>query len=368
MKLSSTGSVAVVCILGVFAAAAGCGSKGSPAAPSASPSPVVTMKVETPVLKSPTSGLQLDTLKPTLSVANAVVAGSVGTVTYEFEVSEMDSFPQGSRTSSAGDIAQGGDGVTTWDPPSNLIPNLKYFWRARAKAANVANPTEWSPVETFRSQTKGFVISGQEVYDPLTDGATIGSKIGGHFVPGGGWQAIGNGDAIYYDFGACTSCTMEFDVTNFGRAVGASAGKDYKWVSMGNANGFGDFFLFREDPWKMHLEQRSDGDGTGMKLIWRNGSGGDGNPGDHEERNDSTVDWKSNVVYHFTLRWTPSTVTVSVGSIDADGQVTGNRIWFEESFGGRAYTPPSLRIALGCYPRSDTMVGAIWRNVHIVRN
>jgi hypothetical protein len=368
MKLSSTGSVAVVCILGVLAAAAGCGSKGSPAAPSASPSPVVTMKVETPVLKSPTSGLQLDTLKPTLSVANAVVAGSVGTVTYEFEVSEMDSFPQGSRTSSAGDIAQGGDGVTTWDPPSNLIPNLKYFWRARAKAANVANPTEWSPVETFRSQTKGFVISGQEVYDPLTDGATIGSKIGGHFVPGGGWQAIGNGDAIYYDFGACTSCTMEFDVTNFGRAVGASAGKDYKWVSMGNANGFGDFFLFREDPWKMHLEQRSDGDGTGMKLIWRNGSGGDGNPGDHEERNDSTVDWKSNVVYHFTLRWTPSTVTVSVGSIDADGQVTGNRIWFEESFGGRAYTPPSLRIALGCYPRSDTMVGAIWRNVHIVRN
>jgi len=90
MKLSSTGSVAVVCILGVFAAAAGCGSKGSPAAPSASPSPVVTMKVETPVLKSPTSGLQVDTLKPTLSVGNAVVAGSVGTVTYEFEVSEMD--------------------------------------------------------------------------------------------------------------------------------------------------------------------------------------------------------------------------------------------------------------------------------------
>jgi hypothetical protein len=289
-------------------------------------------------------------------------------VTYEFEVSELDTFPAGSKTSSEKGIAQGGDSKTSWSPPSNLIPNFTYFWHARATATNVANSTDWSKTETFKTQTKGFVTSGQEVYDPLTDNSTVGSRIGGHFVPGQGWQADGDTDGLYYDFGSCTSCTVEFDVTNFGRAAGASQSKDYKWFTMGNAPSFGDFVNFRNHPWKMHLEQRSDGNGTGMKLIWRNGDSGDGNPGDHEDRNDSTVDWRSNVVYRFTFRWTPAGFNVSVGVVNADGTVSGNREWFSGSFGGRAFAPASLRISLGCYPRGDTMTGAIWRNVHIVKN
>jgi hypothetical protein len=320
------------------------------------------------VPRAPIAGQQLDTLKPTLSVTNAVSAGNAGTVTYEFEVSELETFPAGSRTSSANGVAQGGDGTTGWTPPSNLIPNFKYFWRARASAANVAGSTDWSPTETFKTQIRGFVISGQEVYDPLANGATVGTRLGGRFVSGQGWQADADTDGLFYDFGACTSCTVEFDVTNFGRAAGASRQKDYKWLSMGDASTFGGFVSFRDHPWKMHLEQRSDGNGTGMKLIWRNGDGGDGNPGDHENRNDSTVDWRSSVVYHFTFRWTPASFSVRVGTVNADGTLSGDREWFSGSFGGRAFAPPFLRISLGGYPRGETMTGAIWRNVHIVRN
>jgi hypothetical protein len=367
MKLPSGRLFAVACALSLFAAATACGGKSAPAAPTPGPT-VVTPKLEAPAVKAPIAGQQLDTVKPTLSVTNAATTGNVGTVTYEFEVSELDTFPAGSKTSAEKDIAQGGDGTTSWTPPSNLIPNFKYFWRARATAANVASPTEWSTTETFRTQTKGFVISGMEVYDPLTNGSTVGTRIGGHFVAGQGWQADGDSDGIFYDFGSCTSCTVEFDVTNFGRAVGASRDKDYKWLSMGDAAAFGNFVSFRNHPWKMHLEQRGDGDGTGMKLIWRNGDSGGGNPGDHENRNDSTVDWRTNVVYHFTFRWTPAGFSVRVGIVNADGTLSGDREWFSGSFGGRAFAPPSLRISLGCYPRSDTMAGAIWRNVHIVKN
>jgi len=351
--------------------ASACGSKGTPATPSPSPSPTPTPtapKVEAPTLRAPIAGQQLDTLKPALTLTNAVITGEAGTVTYEFEVSEVDTFPSGSRTSSEKGVAQGGDGATSWSPPSNLIPNFKYFWRARATAANVASPTDWSQTETFRTQTRGFVVAGQEVYDPLTDGSTVGSRIGGRFVAGQGWKADSDADGIFYDFGSCTSCTVEFDVTNFGRAVGASRSKDYKWLTMGDASTFGNFLAFRNHPWKMHLEQRSDGNGTGMKLIWRNGDIGDGNPGDHENRNDSTVDWRANVVYRFTLRWTPAAFSVRVGIVNADGTVGDDREWFSGSFGGRAYAPPFLRISLGCYPRTETMAGAIWRNVHIVRN
>ncbi len=48
----------------------------------------------------------------------------------------------------------------------------------------------------------------------------------------------------------------------------------------------GNFGAFRNHPWKMHLEQRGDGNGTGMKLIWRNGKAGDGEPGDHDTKID----------------------------------------------------------------------------------
>jgi hypothetical protein len=40
-------------------------------------------------------------------------------------------------------------------------------------------------------------------------------------------------------------------------------------------------------------------------------------------------------------------------------------VWFSGSFGGVAYSPPSHRISLGCYPRQETWRGAIYRNVTV---
>src|SRR5437763_12114934 len=52
--------------------------------------------IAAPVLKAPTGGLQLDTLSPTMEVNNAVTTGSAGTITYRFEASEVDTFPDSS--------------------------------------------------------------------------------------------------------------------------------------------------------------------------------------------------------------------------------------------------------------------------------
>ena len=354
--------------LGLTVATAACGGS-SPAAPSPPSTPAGgTAQLSAPVPRTPSGDQQLDTLRPTLSVTNAAASGAVGTVTYQYQVSEADTFPADATTISQNGIAQGSDGTTAWTPSGDLRPNRKHFWRARASATNVTAPSEWSRTETFRTQIKGFITPGQEVYDPLTDGVTVGTRIGGRFVAGHGWQSDSLSDAIVYDFGSCTSCTVQFDVTNFGRAAGAAHDKDVKWLTMGDAATFADFQSFRDHPWKMHLEQRSDGDGTGMKLIWRNGAAGPGNPGDHETRNDATVDWQRTAVYRFTLRWTPAGFDVSVAVVGADGQVTGSRTWFAGSFGGRPFAPPTLRVSLGCYPRAETMPGAIWRNVRIIRN
>ena len=109
----------------------------------------------------------------------------------------------------------------------------------------------------------------------------------------------------------------------------------------------------------MHLEQRADGDGTGMKLVWRNGGAGPGEPGDHVQiqppNKFNGIRWTDNVVYHFVFQWNPSGFTITIN----------DQVWFQDGFGGHPYAPPNHRIALGCYPRGETMFGAIWRNVRV---
>jgi hypothetical protein len=364
-------SVGLALMLGLSMA---CG-KSSPAAPTpATAAATAAPSIAAPIPRNPIGGepLDTDTLKPSLTVNNAAVTGAVGTVTYEFEVSELDTFPADSRTSTEKGVAQGTDS-TSWTPPSNLIANVKYNWHARATAANIAAPTDWSKTETFVTKNVGFFDRNTpNIYDPLTNGETVGSRIGGHFVTSEGWQADSYSDGINYDISTCNDCTVEFDVTNFGNGIGNPA--DLKWFSMSDAADMGaGFFTFRDSPWKMHLEQRGDGDGTGMKLIWRNGCNGcgDGDPGDHTQINPPNKvggpDWRDTKVFHFKFTWTPNRFSIVVSEV-VNGQQVNAKEWFAGSFNGGSYAPPNHRISLGCYPREETEKFARWRNVRIYHN
>jgi hypothetical protein len=343
-------SIALVASVAAAGTLLACGGKSSTPTTPTPPAPVA-VTIAAPVPKSPVGTEQLDTLRPTLEVTNAVTTGTAGTVTYRFEASELDTFPEGSRTFFADGVAQG-SGTTKVDVgPSDLIPNFPYFWRARATNGTVTS--DWSKVETFKTKNTGFK-SGQTVFDPLTDGTSVGIVRGGRFVIGQGWSANTLSDGIDYDIPTCSSCRVEFDVTNFGKKEGESVQKDVKWLTMGDGATFSSFAAFRDHPWKMHLEQRSDGDGTGMKLIWRNGGAGGGDPGDHTQKKDPGPNWTGSQVFHFVFDWTPGGLSISVN---------GN-VWFTDGF-ARPFAPPNHRISLGCWPRAETMVQAIWRNVSI---
>jgi hypothetical protein len=378
MKLPSVRLLVVACSLALLTLVASCAKKSNPTAPTATTTTATTAAagptIAVPVAKNPIGGLPLDadTLRPALVVNNSAVTGTVGTVTYEFEVSELDTFPAGSRTSSAKGIAQGTDS-TSWTPPSNLIANFKYSWHARATAANISAPTDWSKTETFVTRNTGFFDKATpNIYDPLINGATVGTRIGGHFVTSEGWQADSYSDGIFYDIGTCNDCTVEFDVTNFGNGIGNPA--DLKWLSMsdGDAMNAG-FATFRDSPWKMHLEQRGDGDGTGMKLIWRNGCNGcgDSDPGDHTQINPPNKlggpDWRDTKVFHFKFTWTPKSFSIVVSDVVSGVQVNAKQ-WFSGFFDGGSYAPPNHRIALGCYAREETEKFARFRNVRIFHN
>jgi hypothetical protein len=307
------------------------------------PPPPTAVTIAAPVLKGPVGGAVTDSLHPTLEVTNAVTTGTAGTITYAFQASELDSFPDDSHTFQATDVAQGSGSTSVTVGPSQLIPNFPYFWRARATNGTITS--DWSKVDTFKTANMAF-RNGTDIYDPLTTGASVGTVVGGRFIPGVGWQSMSITDGVQYDIPTCSSCRAEFDVTGFGKREGEALQKDLKWFTMGDASTWPSFGAFRDSPWKMHLEQRSDA-GNGMKLIWRNGGNGGGDPGDHTQRNDNTEDWNGNTVYHFVFDWNPGGFSISVNG----------HTWFTGGF-ARPYEPPNHRIELGCSPRGESFVNS----------
>ncbi len=318
----------------------------------AAPTPVndgSTLKVTAPTLKDPINDFRVTKVPPTFNASDSTfTSGTPTTLQYRFEVLKADGTTRIEESSLRSS--------PTWTMAETLLDNTKYTWRVRAETAAGYGP--WSALGSFLTPVSSGLFN-----DPLTNGVTVATnRRGGTFVPGG-WQSLGRNDALEYQVNSCTSCTIEFDATNFGKKEGAPFDIDMKWISMGDGvtfvpGGRDDVgYDFRDHDWKMHLEQRSDNDGTGMKIVWRNGAGGGGNPGDHSFRFDSGPNWTSAQVFHFKLQWDPGGYVI---------QVNGDTM-FSDSFGGKMYEPPHHLIQLGCTPRSESFIGIIYSNVKITK-
>jgi hypothetical protein len=340
----------ILALLGVSALVGGivaCSSSkpATPVAPSTTSTSAAdgtTLKVNPASLQSPINDQKLTTDTVVLTTAPASPQFASGlSLFYHYQL-----------LTSAGALVQEATILaTSWQVTATLVGNARYSWRVRPEYQGEAGP--WSAAATFITR-EPFVIN-----DKLTDGRTVGTQVGGHFLAGQGWQSDTFSDGIDYDLPTpCPFCTLEFDATNFGSQEGLPFLKDFKWVTMGDAGAFGSFGAFRDHPWKMHLVQRADF-ATGMEIIWRNGgtdpSGGD--PGDHRIKLISTpIDFHSSNVYHFVLDWGTAGYTISVNGTEVLSD--GWDHWYE---------PPNHRISLGCYPRGETMIGTIWRNVTLKR-
>jgi hypothetical protein len=332
-----------------------CGKTESPMTPTAAGSNAdalangATLKIDAPTLVSPTNGVQIQRGSP-LTVTINNVQGKYATfpVTYELEIRNAAT----GAVVSTNRFAASSGATTSFSVPGELAAfDTFHDWRVRATYLQGLGP--WSATGRFKSPLRAFLNEQTgAVFDPLTEGFTVGKQKGGRFIQGQGWEAETNLDGIDYDIPTCSNCRVEFDVTNFGDGLGNS--HDDKWFSMGERDTYGNFDAFRNHDWKMHLEQRGDGDGTGMKLIWRNGDAGDGEPGDHTAKQDPGPDWQENQVFHFVIEWDRNGFAITIN---------GER-WFSDGFGGHAYEPPGHRISIGCYPRGETL-RAVYRNFSV---
>jgi hypothetical protein len=334
---------AVTVLLGLTLACTSNSSTPLTPTPPVTPASDATLKVSAPVAQSPIGGV-----KPATGPANLVVSASTApfaatpALQYRFQVfNSANAIVENVVVPSTSHVVD-----------AELTVNAAYTWWGRAEYQGYVGP--WSAKASFLAPESAFLNS--QISDPLTNGKTVGQQHGGTFIPGQGWQSLSLNDGIDYDLTApcADNCTLEFDVTNFGPKEGESYNRDLKWVSMGNASDYGSFGSFRDHPWKMHLSQRADFD-TGIELVWRNGDGGDGDPGDHRIKIlDTGIVYKSTTVYHFVLEWATTGFRVT-----ANGMLMATDGW------GRPYAPSVHRISLGCYPRSESFIGAIYRNIKL---
>jgi hypothetical protein len=315
--------LSLIAASGVIAAALACGDKSpSPAAPSPAASATgdtaaaadgSTLKVPAPTLVAPANGARLDDFEIVLKV-NPVTAKftDVSTFAYRFQLMQNGQAVRDFRTST----------TTEWTP-QDLESNVTYAWRARAEQGAYFGP--WSATWTFTTPDKpsGY-ISGGEVYDPLTDGQTVGIVHGSvTFIPNVGARI--NNLASYIEYRIPQTVTGgEFSMLVTGMPTNTEGGKT-KIMAMSEGNSD-----ITTNDRRFTIEKRGDPPGV---IAWRLIT--------HDDQIDTVgaervkVNFDASKVYFWSAQWGGNRFTLLI----QEGGVGGRTLYnFGKHYAG-VYDP-----------------------------
>jgi hypothetical protein len=155
-----------------------------------------TLKVSAPTLSSPANNSTAESLTPDLVLQNATAKYVPASIpTYQFQV--VDS--ANATVYDSGSVAAGTSVTSHRVLADKLKAEQTYRWRARGTNGSAAGP--WSGYFTFTTP-KGLSDVGYQtataLWDPLTNGKTIGRPTGMEFSATGA-RTIGNDSNIRYD-------------------------------------------------------------------------------------------------------------------------------------------------------------------------
>jgi len=193
-----------------------------------------TLKANAPTPQSPINGAQLDTVVLTAGKSSGSFdQGLTGSYSYEFQIMNA-----GNSLVCAAIIPGGSDSSVTWTPSCNLELDANHTWRVRAITQNPAGQMAhgpWSSTASFKSPLGGY-IRGDELYDPLYNGKTIGNIVGSAtFVPNQGLRLNDHFSRVDYQL-PVTLQAGEISVMVLGADEG-NAGDKTKIFSMQEGGG-----------------------------------------------------------------------------------------------------------------------------------
>jgi hypothetical protein len=208
------------------------GSRENPTGPSAS--------LASPAADSPVGDAYVPSLRPTLTVRNATTSGS-GARTYEFQVSERSDFSV--VLVSKPDVPEGSGGSTSFTPSTDLPLSSKLHWRARTWQRSSASL--WSSTATFRTRLSTGYNRAGELFDPLTEGDTIGTRAGSTTFMGNRGLRVDNANSwVRYELpSTLTSGEISVEVEGLKQNGSGSKGRIFSMMDGGSSLYFSRFLF-----------------------------------------------------------------------------------------------------------------------------
>ena len=298
-----------------------------------------TLKVSAPTPQSPTGGGQVTSREITLVWSNS--AGTYTDFSPTYRVQLMNA--AGTMVYEVAAIGAGSNSATSHLITMDLDGEATYTWRVRAEYQGAFGP--WSSVASFISPVLDGYIKGNELYDPLDNGKTVGTLHGDvAMIPGQGVHILSQAGYVSYELPQ-TLTEGEFSMLVTNLRTNTEGGKT-KIMAM--AEGYGD--LVTNDR-RMTVEKRGDPAGV---VAWRFIT--------HDDQTDTEgvverrfVEFDPSHTYLFRVTWRNNLFRVEI----IDGGVNGDRIYeFSKTFHGRPYDPVPHVIYLGAPEGRSGIAGA----------
>jgi hypothetical protein len=327
---------------------------GATAGPSGAGPAGETLKATAPSPQSPINNQQPDSL--VLVSGKSSPSYAVGTppaYSYEFEVRNS----AGSAAVCPSILVPGGSGSSVSATPNcNLEFDQPYTWRVRAAFAGANGP--WSANATFRAPAGGY-IRGNEIYDPLTTGRTVGNISGPtQFLSGQGLQLQDHSSFVTYELPTnLQEGEMSMMILN---ADEGNPGDKSKLFSMQEGPDLNDITT---DDYRCTIELRGRNYGDPGSVTFRI-IPGDGEPQDAHR---SSYSFNSSTWYFWRFEWRTGFARLEVREGGPNG-----RLMIDKSVGGwdHPYRPLPHFVHLGA-PQGRagaldaTMPGIIIKNLWV---
>ena len=314
-----------------------------------------TLKATAPTPQSPINNAQLDQLVLTAGKSSGTFDQSLAAAySYEFEIKNA-----GGATVCSATVGGGSGSSVTWTPACTLDFDAPHTWRVRAVYQGAFGP--WAAAATFRSPAGGY-IRAQEIFDPLSNGQTVGSRVGGtQFIRDQGLELLGHDSRVSYQLPE-TLQNGEFSLMVTGIDEG-SPGDKTKVMSM--QEGGGDITT---NDYRVTVEKRGRLYPTPGAVQFRIIMG---EADDHGRIFDSDrvgVGFSDERWYFWKFTWqSPGRAALEVREDGPRGRVIYNS---SRGTGGYLYRPVPHVVHLGAPvgragPQDASIPGAIYKNVWV---
>jgi hypothetical protein len=331
----------------------------SPAAPSSTP-PVngeaaadgSTLKVTAPTPQAPVNGAQPQTLTFVASASTAqFVVGSIPPLTYQVEIKNA-----GGTTVCTGSGTPSGNTVTI-SPSCSLTFDAAHTWRMRAVLGSAVGP--WSAAASFKSPLGGY-ISGNEIYDPLYNGTTVGNAINTTFLPGRGIFFPGHESRVTYQLPTNLQAG-EISVMVTGIDEGSPGDKTKIFSMQEGGNDITD------NDYRVTIEKRGRSYETPGAVTWRLITGDSGDHGRIFDGDRIGLPFSDERWYFWKFTWGNGRATLELREDGPNGRVMYSS---SRGTGANPYRPVPHVIHLGqsvgrAGPGDASIPGAIYKNLWV---